>query len=79
MAASLYTLAVLLGLRPALVPLARRVERGGAMSYPVLSFVLTLVMLGSWYTDRIGIYAVYGAFILGAAMPRGKFAEELGG
>ena len=73
----LYTLAVLLGLRPALAPLARRVERSGAMSYPMLSFVLMLVMLGSWYTDRIGIYAVYGAFILGTAMPRGKFADEL--
>jgi Kef-type K+ transport system membrane component KefB len=72
-----YTLAVLLGLRPALLPLGRRVERSGAMSYPMLSVVLTLVMLGSWYTDRIGIYAVYGAFILGAAMPRGKFADEL--
>ena len=47
------------------------------MSYPVLGFILMLVMLGSWYTDRIGIYAVFGAFILGTAMPRGKFAEEL--
>jgi Kef-type K+ transport system membrane component KefB len=73
----LYTLVVLLGLRPALALLARRVERGGAMSYPMLSFVLMLVMLGSWYADRIGIYAVYGAFILGTAMPRGKFADEL--
>jgi len=73
----LYTLVVMLGLRPALVPLARRVDRSGTMSYPMLSFVLVLVMLGSWYTDRIGIYAVYGAFILGAAMPRGKFADEL--
>lgn len=72
-----YTLAVLLGLRPALRPLARQVEGAGAMSYPTLSLVLMLVMLGSWYTDRIGIYAVYGAFILGAAMPRGKFADEL--
>jgi K+:H+ antiporter len=73
----LYTLAILLGLRPALAPLAQRVERSGAMSYPMLSFVLMLAMLGSWYTDRIGIYAVFGAFILGTAMPRGKFADEL--
>ena len=73
----LYTLAVMLGLRPALAPLGRRVERSGVMSYPMLSVVLTLVMLGSWYTDWIGIYAVYGAFILGVAMPRGRFADEL--
>lgn len=73
----LYTLAVLLGLRPALVPFGRRVERSGTMSYPMLGFVLMLAMLGSWYTDRIGIYAVFGAFILGTAMPRGTFANEL--
>src|SRR5262245_16009568 len=43
-----YTLAVLLGLRPALHPLGQRVERSGGMSYPVLSFVLMLAMFGSW-------------------------------
>ena len=68
----LYALVVLLGLRPALVPLGRRVERSGVMTYPMLSFVLMLAMLGSWYTDHIGIYAVFGAFILGTAMPRGS-------
>ena len=30
-----------------------------------------------WITDGIGIYAVFGAFILGAAMPRGFFNKEL--
>ncbi len=39
--------------------------------------VLTLLMLVSWYTDYIGIYAVFGAFILGVAIPRGEFAEML--
>jgi Kef-type K+ transport system membrane component KefB len=34
-------------------------------------------MLGSWFTDAIGIYAVFGAFILGCAMPRGAFGEAL--
>jgi Kef-type K+ transport system membrane component KefB len=73
----LYTLAIFFGARPALATLGRRVERSGVMHYRILSFVLTLVTLASWYTDRIGIYAVFGAFILGTAMPRGKFAEEL--
>lgn len=40
-------------------------------------FVLVLLMLAAWYTDFIGIYAVFGAFILGLAMPRGLFAELL--
>jgi Kef-type K+ transport system membrane component KefB len=35
------------------------------------------LMLGSWTTDAIGIHSVFGGFILGVAMPRGFFANEL--
>jgi len=49
----------------------------GTLSQPVLATVLGLVMLGSWFTDAMGIYAVFGAFILGCAMPRGAFAAAL--
>jgi Kef-type K+ transport system membrane component KefB len=73
----LYTLVVLLALRSALRPLGRQVEQRGAMSHQMLGFVLTLAMLGSWFTDWIGIYAVFGAFVLGTAMPRGRFADEV--
>jgi Kef-type K+ transport system membrane component KefB len=38
---------------------------------------LALLMLAAWFTDVIGIYAVFGAFILGAAVPRGAFAAAL--
>jgi Kef-type K+ transport system membrane component KefB len=58
-------------------PLGGRVEAAGRLSQPVLVFTLALVMLGSWFTDVVGIYAVFGAFILGVAMPRGFFAEQL--
>jgi Kef-type K+ transport system membrane component KefB len=36
-----------------------------------------LVMLCGWLTDAIGIYAIFGGFILGIAMPRGFFAKQL--
>ncbi len=72
-----YVLVCLLLLRPRLRALGRAVERSGAMSSTVLGGVLALVMLGAWCTDRLGIYAVFGAFVLGTAMPRGRFAEEL--
>jgi Kef-type K+ transport system membrane component KefB len=39
--------------------------RGG-----LLSATLILLSLGAWFTDFVGIYAVFGAFILGVAMPR---------
>jgi Kef-type K+ transport system membrane component KefB len=72
-----YTLLVVLALRPALRPLGAQVERSGAMTHQMLGFVLVLAMLGSWFTDRIGIYAVFGAFVLGTAIPRGRFADEV--
>ena len=72
-----YMLVVLLAVRPALRPLGAWVERSGTMSYQLLGFVLVLVMLGSWFTDGVGIYGVFGAFVLGTAMPRGRFADEL--
>jgi Kef-type K+ transport system membrane component KefB len=36
-----------------------------------------ILMMAAWFTDAIGIYAVFGAFVLGACMPRGKFAGEM--
>jgi Kef-type K+ transport system membrane component KefB len=36
-----------------------------------------LLMLCAWITDLIGIYAVFGAFILGIAMPRGVVTRAL--
>ncbi len=57
--------------------LGKIADRDGEVSQPLLAVTLILVMLGAWFTDRIGIYAVFGAFIMGAAMPRGLFAKEV--
>jgi Kef-type K+ transport system membrane component KefB len=42
-----------------------------------MAVVLALFCLSAWYTDIIGVHAVFGGFILGIAMPRGIFAEDL--
>lgn len=63
--------------RRLLARLGAIVEREGAMSSGMLTVTLMLVMLGSWFTDWIRIYAVFGAFVMGVAMPRGKFADEV--
>lgn len=34
-------------------------------------------MACAWFTDVVGIYAIFGAFILGVAMPSGFFARRL--
>ena len=63
--------------RRLLAPLGASVEREGTMSNGILTVTLMLVMLGAWFTDWIRIYAVFGAFVMGVAMPRGRFAEEV--
>jgi Kef-type K+ transport system membrane component KefB len=72
-----YTAVLLIVLRPLLARLGTIVERDGTMSGGMLTVVLMLVMLGAWFTDYVRIYAVFGAFLMGVAMPRGKFAAEV--
>jgi Kef-type K+ transport system membrane component KefB len=73
----LYGAATLLVGRPLLSRLGRIVEQSEKISGAMLAFVLMLLMLAAWVTDMVGIYAVFGAFILGTAMPRGLFAREI--
>lgn len=56
---------------------ATAMERSGGLQAGLLTGVLACVMAGAWITDSLGIYAVFGAFIMGAAMPKGEFAEEV--
>lgn len=72
-----FALVVLFLVRPLLRPLARHVEQRKSMSGLLLTFILILVMLAGWTTDSIGIYAVFGGFLLGVAMPRGAFVKQL--
>ncbi len=62
-------------------PLLRRLERsflaGGRLSEGAFTAVLLVLIGGAYFTDRIGIYAVFGAFIAGAAMPKGEFGRAL--
>ncbi|MFH9672328.1 cation:proton antiporter [Streptomyces sp. NPDC017405] len=62
-------LAVLLWLflrvRPAALERARQLTDDHMLLVTVL-----LLFLAAWYTDRIGLYAVFGAFSLGIAFPR---------
>ena len=51
--------------------------RGDGARGPLLSVVVLLLCLAAWFTDFIGIYAVFGAFVLGVAMPRGVLTKDL--
>jgi Kef-type K+ transport system membrane component KefB len=47
-------------------------------SFQVKPFVLLLLilMLCAWFTDAVGIYSIFGAFILGTMMPRCAFTRN---
>lgn len=74
--AALYALAVLFGAKPILRALTARAQSAGITS-PLLVSSLVLLMLGAWFTDRVGVHSVFGAFLLGVAMPRGRLTEGL--
>lgn len=74
---TLYAVGLLTMGRKPLSILGKMAERAGGVTQPILAVTLILTMLGAWFTDRIGIYAVFGAFIMGAAMPRGRFAQQV--
>jgi Kef-type K+ transport system membrane component KefB len=70
--------AVTLGaVRPLLARWAAGIERRGELSDREFVVCLALMALGAWFTDLIGLHAVFGAFLMGAAMPRGLVAREL--
>ena len=73
----LYALVVLTVGRLLFKRLGAACERAGGLTPGLLAITLTLFMLGAWITDAIGVHAVFGGFLMGIAMPRGKFASEL--
>ncbi|MBI5863737.1 MAG: cation:proton antiporter [Planctomycetes bacterium] len=72
-----YAVVAIVVIRPLLRPLAAAVEARGELTPRVFSFVLMLLLAAAWLTDYVRIYAVFGAFILGAVMPRGRLCREL--
>jgi len=53
------------------------VAREGSMSQTMFAGVMFFLFAGAYITDAVGIYAVFGAFLVGSAMPRGAFVEAI--
>jgi hypothetical protein len=60
----------LLGRLETWTPLRADVERTGGLPIAHTSIVLLVVLTASWFTDLVGIYSVFRAFVAGAVMPR---------
>ncbi|PYM93523.1 MAG: cation/H(+) antiporter [Candidatus Rokuibacteriota bacterium] len=63
--------------RRLLIRLGSATELAGRLTPALLTLVMTLFTLAAWITDAIGLHAVFGAFLLGVAMPRGVLTREL--
>lgn len=75
-----YVALVLFVIRPLLAWTHRWLMlRNGVLSEAGLVVGLALMCLGAWFTDMAGLHAVFGAFVMGTAMPRGNVAKELTG
>jgi Kef-type K+ transport system membrane component KefB len=63
--------------KPPLARLHGWLVKDGVLSEAGLVIGLAMMALGAWFTDLIGLHAVFGAFVMGAAMPRGAMARDL--
>ena len=66
-----YVLVAHVILRPILTSYAAGIEARGKVTDGEYAFFLSLMCLGSWWTDYIELHAVFGAFVMGSAIPRG--------
>lgn len=74
----LYIAAMVLLVRPLLARIGARVGGRAALTQGMVAVVFLLLFASSWATERIGIHALFGAFLIGAVMPRaGGLAKAL--
>ncbi|MEI1373064.1 cation:proton antiporter [Nostoc sp. UHCC 0926] len=68
--------AIFLG-QPLLRVFTRMTKRDAGVNRQTLTLMLIILMFCAWFTDVTGIYAIFGAFVLGAVTPRGEFAQQI--
>ncbi len=66
----IYVLAMFTGVRRLLRRLEANFEKKGGLTQDSLAIVLLLVLASSIVTERLGIHALFGAFLMGAIMPK---------
>lgn len=67
----------LLILRPLLSRFMKSTETHQRLTNEQFTLILGLVIVGACFTTAIGIHSVFGAFLMGCAMPRGFVCDSL--
>jgi nucleotide-binding universal stress UspA family protein len=75
---AIYVGGMFLLVKPALKRLEIMYQRQGRLSQNVVSIIFLLILASSYATEKIGIHALFGAFLMGAIMPKGThFVRQL--
>jgi Kef-type K+ transport system membrane component KefB len=75
---TLWTLLIMVGffafmafvIRPLLVKLNNMAQTSAAMRHQMVLVTFTLILVCSWFTEVIGIHAIFGGFVMGVVSPR---------
>jgi Kef-type K+ transport system membrane component KefB len=70
---SLAYVTVMVGVvRPLLARLLNRpgARHDGTLGNQAVAGLVALVLLGAWFTEEIGVHAIFGAFLVGVVVPR---------
>lgn len=73
----LLVLFISLIIRPLLLKTQRWMIRGEQLTEPGLVICLALMSLSAFATDKLGLHAVFGGFLMGTAIPRGVIARDM--
>jgi len=68
--AAAYVLAMVYGVKPLLRRFQRTYQQKGILSENAVALLILLVLASALITDRLGIHLVFGAFMMGAVMPK---------
>jgi len=68
--AALFVLLMLTVVRPFLGWLAARPRDDGKLSHDTLAAIAIVMLASAWLTQRIGVHALFGAFVAGVVMPK---------
>ncbi len=76
--ATVYVLVMFFVVRPFLRRLQQVHERQQTLSQAMMGAIVLMVLISAYITEVIGIHALFGAFLLGAIMPKGnRFVRTL--
>jgi len=63
---------MLLVIKPLLAQLNRLFDASGRLTHSVVAIVFLVLLLSAFTTEKIGVHALFGAFVAGFIMPKGS-------